>query len=157
MTHDGAMIHSGFRKLRRVMHSLVGNLTSALLAAHLVLGCCWHHAHGCEPACHDKETTHQMAAACHADDEHASAQDRSCDCADHDSRPHEGHQCDALDCSAVLTPHAKVSHTLVGPLDGLPVGARSDSAYAHDRCRRASQALVVGPLRPHLVLSVLLI
>lgn len=29
------------------MHAFVSHLTAAFLAAHTVLGCCWHHVHAC--------------------------------------------------------------------------------------------------------------
>ena len=32
------------------MHGFLSNLTTALLALHTVLGCCWHHGHGCAQA-----------------------------------------------------------------------------------------------------------
>jgi hypothetical protein len=31
-----------------VMHILASNLTAVMLAAHALLGCCWHHGHGSE-------------------------------------------------------------------------------------------------------------
>ena len=34
------------------MRALVSNLACLMLAAHLMLGCCWHHAHAGETACH---------------------------------------------------------------------------------------------------------
>lgn len=39
------------------MRALLTNLACLMLAAHLVLGCCWHHEHACGTAghslCHD--------------------------------------------------------------------------------------------------------
>ena len=32
------------------MRTLIAILTAASLAAHVLLGCCWHHAHGCQKA-----------------------------------------------------------------------------------------------------------
>jgi hypothetical protein len=53
------------------MRALVSNLACLMLAAHLMLGCCWHHAHACETACpHACQSGHLNGHSNEADHDH---------------------------------------------------------------------------------------
>lgn len=34
-----------------LVNRILSHLVALLLSAHMLLGCCWHHAHACSPAC----------------------------------------------------------------------------------------------------------
>src|SRR5579864_7279710 len=71
------------------MHAALANLMSVALLVHALLGCCWHHGHGCD-VCGEHATSLAQSISCgrcHDDDESADghlpashSHDRPCHC-----------------------------------------------------------------------------
>ena len=68
-----------------LMHALVSHVTAVLFVAHLVLGCCWHHAHGLVTGENFATSVHRHRVVDLALCPHAH---------DHDHADHHGHDDD---------------------------------------------------------------
>lgn len=135
------------------MHSLITHFTIAALALHISLGCCAHHAHGCEPA------VQQAEAECEACPHHVGR--------DHGEEPGDSHNkaphspCDEQDCSFVVG--AKIvapQSDMVVPLAMANAAASTEHAaagVAADRTARHHASCCALPLRAHLLFQVFLI
>lgn len=86
------------------MHSLLLTLlTAASLLAHSVLGCCWHHAHGCDGSdavIVEAEHSHGHDDACEASS-HETAELGGCLIGEDPESHEHGFVCDEPDCSFV--------------------------------------------------------
>jgi len=134
-----------------LVNRILSHLVAVLLSLHMLLGCCWHHAHACSSACQTAAT-----AACG----HADGDDDDGHC-QHSSGSRPGHHptdaCTGERCSFVASPKT----ASVGPqVDAPSLGVWSlvslelpavDSASA-GQCARVAAA---PPERLHLVYQVL--
>jgi len=137
-------------------HTLICNLTSAALLAHVLLGCCWHHGHQC---------SHQLAAAAEVEVAH----DRCCaqpQESTHSQAPvgdcgHGDDGCQGARCVFMsAAPGAAAAVPALQHRDALLVGpaAADTSAAGSLLCGEASLAAGCScPLRIHLLHQVLLI
>jgi hypothetical protein len=125
------------------MSRLFRILTAVVFAVHLMVGCCWHHAHACESEV-DVHPAHEQCA-----DSHDSGTNHS---------QHGPQDCQESQCSfvAAVSPSshwlAQPSQACVGVLTGQPslVGAGSEQ-----HCFTAGRLLL--SVRLYLVNQVLLI
>lgn len=147
------------------MQAITSHLATHLLLIHMVLGCCFHHAHACE-----RECCPEPAAIA-----------ETCDCSTHDAldqpaselagivgdlpedrRDHHQHQCEGDQCRFVVAERASEHER------ELNVGVRLlRLAFAGHRSDAVDKTLVPGTvhshstfgfsLRTHLRLRVLLI
>jgi len=136
------------QKGRDSLHRFLSYLTVAVLSAHCVLGCCWHHAHVCE---HEQGT---MVALCHG----GHADDHSCPA---NEQQHHPANCTKAKCVFVRSTNVRVGHDtgfsvswvdapiLVGNLSSLTPVLPSGWQWA---CRPP-----LPPVRLHLTHQVLLI
>jgi hypothetical protein len=134
------------------LRGLFAHLTVAMLAAHTVLGCCWHHAHECGQSHdslsllgwqHHEESPHQDVGGCSR-------------CSDHSPAP-DG--CRAVRCdfvarkappgpfSGAFAPPAVLTLPEAGPASLRMCAAQQVGANGAD----------LSPIRLHLLLQVLLI
>lgn len=140
--------------LRVFMQAIMPNLMTTIVAVHALLGCGWHHLHGCA---HCDLPTASAAAnfeCCHHD--HASGQD--CDS--------PVHPCDCqLDCHGVCTflPSQRVhiadsqllaEHVVAAVLPTLV--AIPSSLEGAQQCAESHRGIQL-PLRLHLMYQILLI
>lgn len=164
---------SGFRHFCQVKRvRILTTITMVILmTGHATFGCCWHHAHASEGACdncpvvahHDDSDHHEHgneSQAAHCGHDH---QDGEKSLASHDEPdPAPSHEtCDEANCVFVrtddgqsLTPrHSDINVTMsvseVG-LAAVDVCAAGQPSGSHYRCGKP-------PLRPHLLLQILLI
>ena len=137
------------------MRSFLSNLTVAWLAVHTVLGCCWHHGHGC-PQADDFTQSVESPEECEANPSFL-----ACTSADSTGDEHHGpHECRGVTCT-FLGPTKQNSHELPLQLHALPAapmlcGEPSVSDAASRQEFFACDALL-PPLRLHLIHRVLLI
>jgi hypothetical protein len=139
-------------------HGLVSNLTTAALAAHILLGCCWHHAHAGARQSASGEISCDAAESLDAIlllEQHARGQDlRNSTC-------HDNGNCFCIRC---VFAHSKHGSTTLGSIAPCRDIANWDSAMAilsmADLTPRWDAFLTVGrgnPLRLHLMHQVLLL
>jgi len=69
------------------MSRLFRILTAVVFAVHLMVGCCWHHAHACESK-DDVQPTHWQCP-----DSHSGSHDGDKDHSDHGPQDCQGSQC----------------------------------------------------------------
>jgi hypothetical protein len=83
------------------LHGISANITALLLAAHMMLGCCWHHAHTCAAGCGQEYSK--------ADNQHdTTAKSHDC-CGDHqsDGQKHGPQNCKGLPCIFIVSTSTK--------------------------------------------------
>ena len=95
---------------------LIKLLTAASLLTHCVLGCCWHHAHGCDD--HHAVVAEAEHGHAHVDGRHVSDHEAATDVAaaligDGEEEHEHGTPCDEPDCSYVKAPQCSVPATVV--------------------------------------------
>lgn len=149
-----------------MLRALIANLTSLALALHVVLGCCWHHAHQCD--CPPSDAAADPLAGHLAVDD-GSVPDVATDgddCADvwHHGGP--GHLPGHDHCQG---PHCVVAATVATPAmvpaasTALPALAAATTVAGRHLLRQRSLGNGVAPperdgaLRCHLLYQVLLI
>ena len=112
-------------------------LATFAVLAHMLCGCCWHHAHGAD------SQDHVATAGCH-DHHHAPLAEG---CADHDSFPHDhGDPCDKSVCDFARTDRGpSLESASDGHFDVPPVA--DESAQLH-RAMPAVPTTVAGPDPP---------
>src|SRR5262249_19630814 len=69
--------------LSDAMHAILANALAALLFIHTVLGCCWHHAHGCDDCKASVAKTAAKHTCCHhhhSDKERGQTPQTPCKC-----------------------------------------------------------------------------
>jgi hypothetical protein len=137
------------------MHAFLSNATAALLAFHMILGCCWHHAHGrAEERGMNQSSESLDSHECHLEDGCCGSNVP----ADHSGR-HDPHECQGNSCSflsssnqddgsssqpfqAFFTPRVDDQHT--------PAGAGSEQFFF-------AAGELLSPVRLHLAHQVMLI
>ena len=156
------MDRSSFTFANLPWHALMPQITTTILLLHLVLGCCWHHAHGCETNCCDAPAASAAACACDAHgDGHAAGHDGRCgpDCgrAAHEQDRGESHHCDGARCGFVRAEPPTAPDGDLEPDFYLFLGG-ADIRQQSAVLRFLNCAILAGPpLRTHLLLGVLLI
>jgi hypothetical protein len=128
------------------------HLTAALLAAHTLLGCCWHHAHACGRECEPASSVHASDAP-EADDAHRCGADNS------QSGQHRGlNECRGSSCVFLRTSECELDGDQfdLPALACLDAGGSPLCAAAVLQPRFAADALL-PPLRLHLAHQVLLL
>jgi hypothetical protein len=123
------------------MRALVSNLACLMLAAHLMLGCCWHHAHACETACH---LDGHSGEADHDHDRHAPPAEGDDHC--------QGERCSFLVVAKVRLDSGSGAASPVGLLAETSSQAYADLAWLHLSVDRTDSG---PPLRLHLLHRVL--
>ncbi len=146
------MMQLGTRKLRRLMHWTAASLTSALLVAHLVLGCCWHHAHACDSPWMTSHTGPPVAAS-----SHSACNGKSGHHQRHESQHHGDHACEGAACSAVLSTGVNLIRLVTAAGDALAPAAANEAPVIRPAALLHSFRPAPGALRRHLALAVLLI
>ncbi|MEN6451394.1 MAG: hypothetical protein ABFC96_12955 [Thermoguttaceae bacterium] len=114
---------------KRKLRTGLSAVTAAMLVSHMVLGCCWHHAHCCTDECRPT-TAVALPGECHDRDGDACGTSQR---SGHDHRGHHGrHECQGGSCVFLRTSRVNVPHlavvvalpaSLVCPSDGLTVVA----------------------------------
>jgi len=138
-----------------IMHIVVSNLTAVMLAAHALLGCCWHHGHGSEQV---RGPVAALASSghCAAGDAHGPSP------AQHDCGTQRGerHDCQGSPCMFIGPAIQNISPSAVCALQPLvatlPPASLSADGAAIERSLLATGALL-PPVRLHLAHQVLLI
>ena len=138
-----------------VMHILASNLTAVMLAAHALLGCCWHHGHRSEQM-HSPVASVASSSHCEAGDADGSSP------AQHDCGTQHGERsdCQGGPCLFIgpatqnISPSA--TYALQPLVATLPPASLSASSAAIERSLLANEALL-PPVRLHLAHQVLLI
>jgi hypothetical protein len=95
---------------------LIKLLTAASLLAHCVLGCCWHHAHGCndhEAVVAEAEHGHAHVDGRHGSEHKAATHVAGFPACDGEEEHEHGTPCDEPDCSYVKAPQSSVPATVV--------------------------------------------
>ena len=126
-------------------------LTAAMLAAHALLGCCWHHAHACGQT-HDPLA---LAGWQHNAEAHG---DGATGCSDRSS--HERDDCRAPRCDFVVS--ARVNPPALSPapsLSAVPTVPGADQASLGNSLEQpfGTAGVRLPPVRLHLANQVLLI
>ena len=172
----------GFTRLESYMQFPVPQITSIVLLAHMVLGCCWHHTHTCAMTRCDRPLGGVAASGCgiHAHDEiapkheqhaytpvsridvsHSDVSHIDVGVTHNDDTPHP-HRCGGDRCSFVRT-ESWPAQTGEFCFDLCPVDAALFSAKpawirAHQTYSQGNWRCNDGPpVRAHLLFSVLLI
>jgi len=135
------------------MHIVVSNLTAVTLAAHTLLGCCWHHGHRSEQM---RSPAAALSGCCEAGDAHGPSPARR-DC----GTQHGGrHDCQGSPCMFIGPATQNVSPSPAWALQPLvatlPPASLSAGSAAIERSLLATGALL-PPVRLHLAHQVLLI
>jgi hypothetical protein len=134
-----------------MMHGLLANVTSALLALHTVLGCCWHHAHCCTEGCAAESVA--LSDSCKPDLAHG-------DNAAPNHGHHGRHDCRGNACvflgQTKTNSHKSALEFALPPAMFAPYAEPSACDIVGAQFCFASDALL-PPLRLHLVCRVLLI
>jgi hypothetical protein len=126
-------------------------LTAASLLAHSVLGCCWHHAHGCDSSgavMAEAEHSHGHHDACESSS-HETAELGGCLISEDPESHEHGLACDEPDCSFVKSqpsamPSLDVHSTPLVALPLVTTGSPVRYAAAADTdagCRSSGAAL----------------
>lgn len=102
------------------MQAFTSHLATALLLVHMVLGCCFHHAHACEQGCCPEPAANVRACPCH---DHAAEAGKAAEPVGvagdlpNDGEDRHQHSCDGDSCRFVAAErtfeHDRPSH--VGP------------------------------------------
>ncbi|MHB1036245.1 MAG: hypothetical protein ACYC35_15910 [Pirellulales bacterium] len=135
------------------MNRLVSQLTVIMLLGHLVLGCCWHHAHACVPAC--GESREAATEGC-LEGLLESASNESIDqpCEQHHGR----HVCQDNACVYLRTPvenEWEADHGSIATV-GVPSPAAVLAPITLDhRAATSSPGAILPPIRLHLANQVL--
>lgn len=129
------------------MHRLISSLMAAVLLAHALLGCCWHHAHACV-----MESEEPSVCAAHRDDSHG---------APDGSDEHDGHQheCGGGTCVFVRIENSPIGQLLTSWAIDLAFST-SPSQFTGESVHWAVSAdpqEFAGPVRLHLLHQLLLI
>ena len=138
-----------------IMHIVVSNLTAVMLAAHTLLGCCWHHGHRSEPMC-SAVASAASSGHCEAGDAHGPSP------VQHDCGTQHGgrHDCQGSPCMFIGPTTQSISPSAVCTLQPLvatlPPASLSAGGAAIERSLLATGALL-PPVRLHLAHQVLLI
>ena len=138
-----------------IMHIVVSNLTAVMLAAHALLGCCWHHGHGSEQM-GSPVAVLASSGHCEAGDAHGPSLAQH-DCGtQHGERPN----CQGSPCMFIGPATQNISPSAVCALQPLvatlPPASLSAGGAAIERSLLAAGALL-PPVRLHLAHQVLLI
>lgn len=146
------------------MHSVLTHITAGLLLVHALLGCCWHHAHGCSRC---RPAAASASPACsHAGCKHHNERDqaRHSDRPNHDDKvPKAPCKC-PTECQGVCTflPPQKVqvarSHAPL-PFDFIAAATVAPDSQLQAGTRQTLCGLLKPepPLRLHLLQQILLI
>jgi hypothetical protein len=132
-------------------------MIAALMMAHALLGCCWHHAHASQMVCDDHVAAVHADVHGHCHEEHAAKHEHS----DTPAPCNQGDACDEEGCIFVRTDSGPIIHSLSHK--GFVTLATSDCLFAIPKaCKFCSafssrQPTDALPLRAHLMLQILLI
>ncbi len=136
------------------MHDLLSSLTAAILLAHALLGCCWHHAHACG---HAHSPVAWVVAGCEAEGPHEHSGHAP-------DRP--GHKGPGQDgCRGAKCDFVRPATENLLPWAAAPCRPTSAAIVASDRSEAAGDAPqhlcaagdLLWPVRLHLAHQVLLI
>jgi hypothetical protein len=122
-------------------------LIAATLTVHLTVGCCWHHAHGCEG--------NSSLSSTHSDAPH----DDQCPESSGDHSQHGTEDCQGAKCSFV-SPNRTINDSLVQPLPAFSAELLDDQLPLVGIGREQhvlSSGRLLLPVRLHLANQVLLI
>ncbi len=148
------------------MHKLIHNLALFVVLYHLLVGCCWHHAHAVEP--HNRDAATESACTDHAVGKRVDGDCHGCPHqqghANHHSdqqRPGQSHRgCPNGHCVFVV-PAVDGSVRLVDNVNPLANVVPHFVATGGPQIATAASAvtppIVCSPLRLHLVYQILLI
>ena len=148
-----------------MLHSVVSNVTSVALLAHVLLGCCRHHGHVC-PQQLVEQSAEQLARAAALDvaaaacGTEASEDDLLCSAEPFCEHRHADDSCQGGRCVFVpVPPGSAAAIWLVQYADAAPLGTAVVAASAAwSPCGELSVAAACcPPLRIHLLHQVLLI
>ena len=139
---------TNMREPRISMARLVRIITAAVFAFHVMVGCCFHHAHASDCSC---QTPTSKADA---------TPDGQCPCSqNHDE--HQGqHDCQGVKCSFVRTANVTISKSLLMLCQATAVSSTGDVPASRGvSCEQHSlfTARFLWPVRLHLVNQVLMI
>ena len=145
-----------FSSRKTLMQAVISGITSFFLAAHMVLGCCWHHVHPCG----GPGTIQAQRSEDHA---HAAAPDRRCHtlCESADEEHERGDPCDMGICVVILGESSQMPATYCGALSAAAAvmvdieDGTSAEPRSREDCALAGNAVL--PVRAHLMHQVLLL
>ncbi len=154
----------GISRLESYVQFALPQLTTIILLAHMVFGCCTHHLHACETDCCSEPTANADDCRCetHLHDEHSTNFENGITRSSQGGDHHEQHQCAGGDCTFVfgqpVADEVEEIATNVCLMDVVVTDDNLDSFYSNlDRGANQRFSIAGSSLRTHLALRVLLI
>ena len=133
------------------MHTALNLITAAALLTHMLVGCCWHHAHACEEHVDASAELINSAVEC---DSHGHQHSES---GDHDGDSSHD-DCDGQSCVATCDLSPQGFHGIDLTLHlAFDISPQTTQAFAISRDQTQVERDTGPSVRPHLAHQVLLI
>lgn len=143
MNRDNRRTASAFYAYPISMQHLIANIASFAVAAHVVLGCCWHHSHSATEQV-KTAAAHAHHSGC-AGHRHETSPHENGGSSDDDHRDHQG--CDEEKCNFVCV---EKQHQDRAPLSLTSIFFLPDaSAQVSQQSVGGELCLAIGDPRPH--------